>query len=74
MKYNGENIIEAGIKDYNLKGWKCKPLRYKINHFGAIYNACTGEPLSFLSEDKCVECPLTQCGCDIQWNYFKQKT
>jgi len=66
MKYNGENIIEAGIKDYSLKTFSW----YLID----VCNACTGEPLSFLSEDKCVECPLTQCGCDIQWNYFKQKT
>lgn len=58
---------------YNFKGWKCKPLRYKINHFGAIYNACTGKPLSFISKDECVECPLTLCGCDIQWKYEKFK-
>lgn len=58
---------------YNFKGWQCTPLRYKINHFGAIYNACTNKPLSFSKEKECIECPLSQCGCDIQWNYYKQK-
>ena len=75
-KNNNYSLTKHDIYDnnfYNFKGWKCKPLRYKINHFGAIYNACTNEPLSFLSKDKCIECPLTQCGCDIQWNYEKTK-
>tara|TARA_A100000171_G_scaffold53055_2_gene75934 strand:- start:2986 stop:3903 length:918 start_codon:yes stop_codon:yes gene_type:complete len=75
-KKNNYSLTKHDIYDnnfYNFKGWKCKPLRYKINHFGAIYNACTGQPLSFISKEKCVECPLTQCGCDIQWNYEKSK-
>jgi MoaA/NifB/PqqE/SkfB family radical SAM enzyme len=70
------NLNKHSIYDNKLtkfKGWKCTPLRYKITHFGGIFNDCTKKPLSITGKAECVECPLSNCGCDIQWNYYKQK-
>ena len=56
-----------------FKGWKCTPLRYKINHFGGIFNVCSNKPLPLTNKNECIECPHTSCLCDIQWNYDKEK-
>ena len=57
----------------NFKGWKCTPLRYKINHFGGIFNACSNKPLPLIGKSECIECPHASCKCDIQWKYDKVK-
>ena len=56
----------------NFKGWKCTPLRYKINHFGGIFNACSNKPLPMIGKSECIECPHTSCLCNIQWKFDKE--
>ena len=56
-----------------FKGWKCKPLRYIIDHIGEISNACTGTRLNYIKGDSFVNCPLNMCACDVHWNYEKYK-
>lgn len=73
-KYNLDKHSIYKNKLTNFYDWKCTPIRYNIDHKGSIYNDCTKKPLPLTGIAECVNCPLTNCGCDIQWNYFKQKT
>lgn len=75
---NGEkiNLNKHSIYDNeltNFNGWKCKPLRYKINHFGGIFNVCSNKPLPMTGKSECIECPHKSCLCDIQWKFDKEK-
>jgi organic radical activating enzyme len=71
LNLNKHSIYNENVT--NFEGWKCTPLRYKINHFGGIFNVCSNKPLPLTGKSECIECPHTSCLCDIQWKYDKEK-
>tara|TARA_R110000787_G_scaffold179012_1_gene290738 strand:+ start:4430 stop:5359 length:930 start_codon:yes stop_codon:yes gene_type:complete len=71
LALNKHSIYNNKLTNFN--GWKCTPLRYKINHFGGIFNVCSNKPLPMTGQSECIECPHTSCLCDIQWKFDKEK-
>lgn len=65
-------------KLFQYKGWKCRPLMWKINMDGTIVNHCTNELVSHTGLNKnnlskIITCPLDCCDCNTKYQYYKHK-